>query len=132
MLVMTNRCFLFLASCCILLHYKINSTNILGNTSADKLIYTTEFQLLNTQKNLYVICKDHRERQLVEDKCIQDVMLVQEPWYGLDSPIPGRVEIFLFSVESKIISISIHLFPALKYVQPPIQWVARAVSRGVK
>jgi len=67
---------MFLALCCVLLHYKINSTHIVGNTSADKLIYNTGFKLLNTQKNHYVIRKVHRQCELVEDKCLADVVLL--------------------------------------------------------
>jgi len=48
----------------------------------------------------------------------------------LDRSISGRVEIFLFSVEVK--TISILLFSALESIEPPIEWVTQVVSRGVK
>jgi hypothetical protein len=48
--------------------------------------------------------------------------------YGMDDqgigvPIPGRIKDFLFSTSST---------PALGHTQPPIQWVLRALSSGVK
>jgi len=67
---------MFLTSCFILLYYKINSTHIVRNNSADKFIYSMEFQLLKTQKNNYVIPKGHRQCQLVEDKGVADAVLL--------------------------------------------------------